>query len=195
MCTTQFRYATAFDLLLMFIGTIAAMAHGATLPTVMLFFGEATDAFINQDASDTLASRSNGMAVACGSEFVASSAGVSISNASEAIRDNIATGSVNCGALAFGTSFEDILQHCFSDESECLDEDDFIDTINMQAYFFVGIGVATLFVATIQVSFFQVACERQVHKIRRLFYQSILHQEIGWFDANPSGELSSRLSE
>ena len=42
---------------------------------------------------------------------------------------------------------------------------------------------------------YQLAAERQVYKIRLLFYQAILRQNIGWFDSNPSGELSSRLTE
>lgn len=40
-----------------------------------------------------------------------------------------------------------------------------------------------------------VASERQVLKIRREFFKAILRQDMAWFDSNPSGELTTRLSE
>uniref|UniRef100_A0A1X7TB27 ABC transmembrane type-1 domain-containing protein n=1 Tax=Amphimedon queenslandica TaxID=400682 RepID=A0A1X7TB27_AMPQE len=41
----------------------------------------------------------------------------------------------------------------------------------------------------------QLACERQVYKIRLAYYRAVLHQDIGWFDLNASGELTSRLND
>jgi len=38
-----------------------------------------------------------------------------------------------------------------------------------------------------------IACERQVRRIRYALFESILRQEIGWFDCLNAGELSSRL--
>ena len=80
-------------------------------------------------------------------------------------------------------------------QSECLDNESFINIINIQVFAFVGIAVAVFILANIQIGCFQLACERQVHKIRLIYYRAILRQEVGWFDANPSGELASRLTE
>ncbi|XP_044151513.1 ATP-dependent translocase ABCB1 [Bufo gargarizans] len=44
---TMFRYSGGVDKLLMLVGTIAAMAHGASLPLMMLVFGEMTDSFVD----------------------------------------------------------------------------------------------------------------------------------------------------
>ena len=47
----------------------------------------------------------------------------------------------------------------------------------------------------LQVSGWMTACERQIFKMRRAFFKSILRQDMGWFDSNPSGELTTRLTE
>ncbi|CAI9539614.1 unnamed protein product [Staurois parvus] len=44
---TMFRYSGVTDRLLMLFGTIAAVAHGAALPLMMLVFGEMTDSFVS----------------------------------------------------------------------------------------------------------------------------------------------------
>ena len=56
------------------------------------------------------------------------------------------------------------------------------------------IAAAVLIISYFQISFIQIACERQVKKIRLLFYKSVLRQNIGWFDTTASGELASRLN-
>ena len=66
---------------------------------------------------------------------------------------------------------------------------------SLQILTFVGIGLGVLLLGYIQITLYQIADERQVHKIRLLFYRAVLRQNIGWFDSNPSGELASRLSE
>ena len=89
----------------------------------------------------------------------------------------------------------------FNSESRCLSDYTFIhgdggiDGILWTIYLFLIITVGVFILAYIQISFIQLACERQIHKIRLLYYSSVLRQEIGWFDLNPSGELSSRLNE
>ena len=89
----------------------------------------------------------------------------------------------------------------FSSEARCLTDEVFIhgesigDGVLWQIYYFLMITVGVFIVAYFQVTFMQLACERQVQKIRMLFYKSVLRQDIGWFDINPGGELSSRLNE
>lgn len=182
----------------MLIGTIAAMCHGIALPLLMFYFGDLTDAFINQAGSESLGDPGNfnsDFIVQCAITSVSQMANVSISNATDAVRDNISTGSVNCDATAFGVTFAELLDECFSSSGSCLDESAFLDEINMQVLIFCMIGLGVLISSYFQISFYLLASERQVRKIRLLFYRAILKQEIGWFDANPSGELSSRLTE
>ena len=89
----------------------------------------------------------------------------------------------------------------FNEEARCLSDDTFfrglggVDGIYWQLGLYGIITVATFITAFFQISTMQLACERQVHKIRLAYYRAVLHQDIGWFDLNPSGELTSRLNE
>ena len=141
----------------------------------MVIFGDITNAFVNHEASGDLVSLQTPL------DF-----------------RNITGGVVDCGATyTFGTNFtlEEALHQYISNDTSCLDDDSFIAEINRLVFIFLGIAGGALLAAFIQYSLFQMAAERQVHKIRLLFYRSILRQEIGWFDTNPGGELTSRLSE
>ncbi|KAM4026721.1 ATP-dependent translocase ABCB1 isoform 2-T2 [Anomaloglossus baeobatrachus] len=51
---TMFRYSGGVDRLLMLVGTLAAMIHGAGLPLMMLVFGEMTDSFVDYGKDMTL---------------------------------------------------------------------------------------------------------------------------------------------
>ncbi|KAM6202297.1 ATP-dependent translocase ABCB1 [Rhynchocyon petersi] len=61
------------------------------------------------------------------------------------------------------------------------------------AYYYSGIGAGVLVAAYCQVSFWCLAAGRQVHRIRKQFFHSIMRQEIGWFDMHDVGELNTRL--
>jgi ATP-binding cassette subfamily B (MDR/TAP) protein 1 len=43
--TELFRYADATDLLLMLVGTVAALGNGASQPLMIIIFGDVIDAF------------------------------------------------------------------------------------------------------------------------------------------------------
>ena len=88
----------------------------------------------------------------------------------------------------------DIIQVNFT-QGMCLLDADFIREINSLTYAFLGIGAVVFVVAYIQISFFQTAAERQIYRIRLRYYQAVLRQDIAWFDANPTGEVATRLSE
>ena len=70
-----------------------------------------------------------------------------------------------------------------------------VDGVLWMVYLFLLLALITFTLGSFQVSFIQWACERQVHKIRLAYYRAVLRQDVGWFDLNPSGELSSRLNE
>uniref|UniRef100_H2ZR90 Bile salt export pump n=1 Tax=Ciona savignyi TaxID=51511 RepID=H2ZR90_CIOSA len=49
----QFRYADNLDYLLLFIGTISAAVHGASLPVMFIFFGDMTNTFLGVIPNNT----------------------------------------------------------------------------------------------------------------------------------------------
>lgn len=117
------------------------------------------------------------------------------------ILSQVSRGSLSIPAFAGGCECATQLFTDYSSEARCLTAEVFIhgerigDGILWQIYIFLMIVVAVFIVGYFQVTLMQLACERQVQKIRILFYKSILKQNIGWFDTNPGGELASRLNE
>ena len=190
----QFRYATAFDLLLLLVGTLLSILQGCGLPLMVILFGGVTNAFINQAATQDFVTPNSSLAVSCAST-VSNTSNIPLNDFVDALSRNITTGAVDCEAEAFGVTLDDLLQICFTNHSQCLPDDRFIAVINQQVLWFVALAVAVLVAGFVQISFFQVACERQVNRIRLYYYRAVMRQDIGWFDGNPSGELSSRLSE
>ena len=193
----QFRYATVFDWLLMLLGTFLASCHGVALPLMMLVFGDLVNAFINRDISQQLANVFSQGTINCSQTFPPFFHNLTISMIAGFVSMSTnMTFETNCSYVVTSTStISDLVSNCIQTQAKCLTNDDFIGVINLQVYYFLAIAATVFIAAYFQISLFQTACERQVHKIRLFFYRTILRQEIGWFDANPSGELSSRLSE
>jgi ABC-type multidrug transport system fused ATPase/permease subunit len=55
------------------------------------------------------------------------------------------------------------------------------------------IGSGALVTGYFAVAFWTLASERQIKRIRQKFFESVMRQEIGWFDTHESGELSTYL--
>lgn len=114
--------------------------------------------------------------------------------------------------IVFGSTIDEFAEFAFGDTSgvfcdvnlnitvNCTDRsearDDLIDYVNHPIIFYYClIGVVSFLSSWLQVTLFQLPAERQVTKIRTLFFRAILKQEISWFDLNPTGEINSRLNE
>lgn len=63
------------------------------------------------------------------------------------------------------------------------------------AIYYSIMGGIVLFAAYMQVAFWTLAAGRQVKRLRKLFFHSIIKQDIGWFDVNETGQLNTRLAE
>ena len=164
----------------MFFGTFTAIGHGIALPLLMLVFGDLINVFIYQEQTTEVASCLNVSREECSGVFAGNT--------------NVA---LSCGnsSLFVGATLEQALDRLFGSSARCLTDDQFTDEVHLFSIYFVIIAAVVFLFGYIQISFFQMACERQVRKMRLLFYRAILGQNIGWFDNNPSGELASRLNE
>ena len=156
----------------MLVGTLAAMAHGTALPLLLLFFGDLTNVFLNQAAtSNVTAEFLQGLDINCTANYT-----------------------FELGVVNFTGTITEFIQLSFP-QGMCLLGDEFLDAINQVTYAFIGIGASVVVLAYLQISFYQTSAERQVYKIRLKYYHAVLRQDIAWFDANPTGEISSHLSE
>ena len=72
---------------------------------------------------------------------------------------------------------------------------DIEDELTKFSYYYIalafGLAVAILF----QMACWGVTAERQVDKIRKAYFKSILRQDMTWFDVYETGELNTRLSK
>ena len=181
----------------MFIASLAAAAHGGMLPAFTIIFGRFINTFLNQEITQ-------GIATFFSQNFDINSSDIDCNDTSvfnsvyfDRTVSDITNGTLNCSYVIVQnvSTYESIIKDCNGGVVDCSNNANFISEINKLAYVFIGIAVAVFILAFLQISLFQAACERQVKKICLAFYRAIMRQEIGWFDANPTGELSSRLAE
>ncbi len=172
----------------MALGAVAAILHGSALPLLMFVFGDLTNSFINQAISRNITTMFNNGSYNC------SAALNPLFFVNDSLAELLGDTCRNLTILTPSSTYSDLLLNC-GQQGQCVESDAFITEINNQVYSFIGIAVGVFLFANIQISFFQLACERQVQKIRLLYYRAILRQEIGWFDAHPTGELATRLTE
>lgn len=112
-----------------------------------------------------------------------------IANTSEISSVFLNVTDVNCTLLT------PVLVELYGSLTTCLDTSDFIAQITTWVIYFIIIASAMFVFGYIQISTYQISSERQVFKMRLAYYSSVLRQDIGWFDVNPSGEVCSRLAE
>ncbi|ETW04341.1 hypothetical protein H310_04637 [Aphanomyces invadans] len=59
---------------------------------------------------------------------------------------------------------------------------------------FIGLGVAFALAVSAQYYGFSVASERLTRRLREMGFQAMLHQDVGWFDKQSSGALTTMLA-
>ncbi|XP_063777828.1 ATP-binding cassette sub-family B member 5-like isoform X2 [Pseudophryne corroboree] len=79
--------------------------------------------------------------------------------------------------------------------SECLQFKPLSEQMSLFSLYYVGIGFAVMIFGHFQISLWVLAAARQTRKMRKLFFHSVLSQDMSWFDVTKSGELNTRLTE
>ncbi|CAH1787977.1 unnamed protein product [Owenia fusiformis] len=178
--TEIFRFADCVDILMMCVGTLGAIVHGAGIVAVVVVLGDMIDLFItDQKAKNQIADL-----LATGNytnEFG------NVTLTSQMIQDN--TKLIDPIAIAQNSSFN----------STYLDTDlaggELLVQMRKFAIYFCIIGAAVFVCAYGQVAFYVLSAERQVRKVRTAFFRAVMRQEIGWYDCLGSGELNTRLTD
>jgi len=68
------------------------------------------------------------------------------------------------------------------------------EVVNQWAVLLVVLFALTSVLTAVRMYFFTVAGERVVARLRRRLYSSLVNQEVGFFDAHRTGELTNRLA-
>jgi ABC-type multidrug transport system fused ATPase/permease subunit len=74
-----------------------------------------------------------------------------------------------------------------------LGTDAFLDEIGSVALKFIGIGGAVLVAGSFQGFAFGYFVAKQLAKIRPLYYDALLHRDVGWFDTHDAAALPSTM--
>jgi len=67
------------------------------------------------------------------------------------------------------------------------------DEVSKVAAIMVYVGLVVFLLSAIQVMTWMIASERQIARIRRQYFDALLHQDAAFYDENKPGSLSARL--
>ena len=76
-----------------------------------------------------------------------------------------------------------------------MDKDAFFAEISRFGTGAAIIGLVNLISSYLFVTCLNYAAESQVFRIRTLFLQSVLRQDVGWYDVHPTGSFASRMAD
>mmetsp|Transcript_36408 Transcript_36408/g.37087 ORF Transcript_36408/g.37087 Transcript_36408/m.37087 type:complete len:182 (-) Transcript_36408:8-553(-) len=75
------------------------------------------------------------------------------------------------------------------------DPNNFSDIIVFLTYQFIAVAGVNFVSGTLQIACWTIAGERQAQRLRERYVNSILRQDIGWFDTCGAGGLSTKVED
>lgn len=103
--------------------------------------------------------------------------------------------------LIFGTLTGDIIEYAsllmgdYTEAERIEAADKFLDSVIDFVIYNCSIGVAMLVLSYISTLVFNWSGTRQIFKVRTIFLERVLNQDIAWYDKNQTGDFASRMSE
>lgn len=165
------------------VGIVMAVASGLALPGHMLMFGDIIDLFISFDIAQQLQTNSNMSCLQFQDIFNG------VVNASS----NFSLGGDQGDYFCDQSNRED--SNIFRYVTSCDVGSSLQADILLYTFYYLAMAGGLLIAAFLAIALWNWAAYRQSLKMRTAFFKSIMKQDIGWFDVNPSGELNTRLSE
>ncbi|KAK9700678.1 ABC transporter [Popillia japonica] len=115
----------------------------------------------------------------------------------------IATGVVQpLNMLIFGQLTGDIIMYGYivgnstgNEDVLTAAKDDFMQSMLDFVLYSCLLGAATLIMGYASIAFFNISGIKQVLRIRSLFFEKALNQDISWYDKNQTGDIASRITE
>ncbi|XP_044151480.1 ATP-dependent translocase ABCB1-like [Bufo gargarizans] len=166
----MFQYADKWDILLMVIGIVCAFGSGTAAPLSTVIFGQVVGSLSTSESSI------NGLQAAQGISFLP----------------------VPMDSWLPGKAYFQIRRTTIWPLVLAEDASNRLDTnysVQHFSYTYLVLGSITLVLSVIQIWTFIVSGTRQIMRIRQKFFNTILHQDMAWFDSYEIGTLNSRLME
>ncbi|XP_033762473.1 LOW QUALITY PROTEIN: ATP-dependent translocase ABCB1-like [Pecten maximus] len=171
-----FKFSDKWDKLMMILGVIGATAHGLALPCLIIIFGEMTDSFVDSGKYANILT-----------EISAFLASIGITRDQALKAPTLLLPYLTDIQANYSTVDTTVIQKQATN--------DFLKDMETFAIYYIGIAGGVLLCGYFQVAFWILASERQIHRIRKLFFRNIMRQDIGWFDTHETGELNTRLTD
>lgn len=179
----------------MTVGILMAIASGLALPGHMLMFGEVIDLFISYDLSQTIRAQLNNQSIPLDAILSAISGTNNNNNTAQLSSLNL-FGNSNSSAYFCNLSEtqqenSNVINLLMANNSGA----ELQYRIGLFSIYYVAMATGVLITSFLATSLMNLSAYRQTKRMRSAFFKSILRQEIGWFDVNPTAELNNRLSE
>ena len=184
----QFRYADVWDVLMILVGIVAAIASGLALPGHMLLFGGVINQFVYHNAiANSNVSLAGSLPPNQSCETT-----VDFLRSNPQLLANQGQGSMShfCSNSMFGVNLIIGILEYVCDPGGTL-----LWQIGLYSIYYVALATGVFIVTFFATVVWNVSAYRQSRKMRVAFFRSILRQDIGWFDVNGVSELSTRLAE
>ncbi|KAJ3207855.1 Multidrug resistance protein 1 [Clydaea vesicula] len=91
--------------------------------------------------------------------------------------------------IIFGDVLDSFISYPYTKDVNALNND-----VSLGCLYFVILGLVCWLAASLQMGCFMCTGENITKRIREEYLKAILRQDIGWFDKNETGELTSRLT-
>ena len=102
---------------------------------------------------------------------------------------------VNCSLVQYCSQAGNRTDCCMDDSVECTTNHLLIQKLDIITVLCVPIAVVMFASSWIHASIFHHVGNNLIARIRRKLFQSLLYQDIKWFDVSDPKELTSRMTE
>ena len=157
----------------MLVGVVGAMVTGAALPIHMLMFGQVISRFVYYSIAEPI----HGKVPSVG--YLLMLAANNKTNSSYFCSQN---NTLNYNLLNQYLNSSDIKVELGS-------------IVSVFSYYYVALATAAMIGAFVANLTSNISAYRQTRRMRIAFYNSVLRQEVGWFDVTKTGQLNTRLQE
>lgn len=162
-----FSYGEFKEKCLITSGIIFAAIQGACFPILSIIFGQMTDSFIIESTHGFSPSPSNN--VNGGDVYQTITSSSTTPAASESGSDFIANGHIS--------------------------REQFDHLMTTFSFGYLAISLVVFCSAFLHTWCWETVAERQLFKLREIFFLQVLRQDISWYDQNENGELTVKLSD
>ena len=102
---------------------------------------------------------------------------------------------INCSSVHHCSSASNETNCCLDDLNECISDHVLLQKMDILTVLCIAIGMVIFASSWVHAAIFHYVGNNQMLRIRKKLFQSLVNQDIKWFDLNQSKEITSRMIE